>query len=47
MPATAAYPTDLGEDWNHILVVYVDKQPTIFLNGVAVHTGVRSTRQIV
>ncbi len=47
MPATAAYPTDLGEEWNHIMVVYIAKQPTIFLNGEAVHTGLVSPRQTV
>jgi len=47
MPATAAYPTELGDEWNHVMVVYANKQPTIFLNGVAVHTGVQSPRQVV
>jgi hypothetical protein len=47
MPTTAAYPTDLGEDWNHIMIVYQDKTPTIYLNGRAVHTGLRSPRQVV
>ncbi|MEJ2701738.1 MAG: LamG domain-containing protein [Sedimentisphaerales bacterium] len=47
MPTTAAYPTDLGDDWNHIMVVYKDKVPTIYLNGRAVHTGLKSPREIV
>ena len=47
MPATATYPTELGEDWNHVMIVYLDKRPTIFLNGLAVQTGSRSTRAIV
>ena len=47
MPPTATYPTEVGDDWNHVMIVYVDKQPTIFLNGLAVHTGVRSPRQTV
>jgi hypothetical protein len=47
MPATAAYPTALGDDWNHIMIVYSNKQPTIYLNGRAVHTGFRSPRAIV
>ena len=37
MPTTAAYPTELGDDWNHVMVVYQDKQPTIYLNGRDVH----------
>jgi len=47
MPATAVYPTDLGDDWNHIMVVYNNKQPTIYLNGSAVRTGFSSPREIV
>jgi len=39
MPATATYPTELGDDWNHVMVVYEDQVPTIYLNGRAVHTG--------
>ncbi len=47
MPATAVYPTELGEDWNHIMVVYNNKQPTIYLNGNSVRTGFISSREIV
>jgi len=47
MPATAVYPTELGEDWNHIMIVYNNKQPTIYLNGSAVRTGFSSPREIV
>ena len=47
MPATATYPTELGEDWNHVMVVYQDKQPTIYLNGRNVTTGFVSPREIV
>ncbi len=47
MPATAAYPTALGTEWNHIMVVYDNKQPTIYLNGRAVHTGLKSPRGMV
>jgi len=47
MPATAVYPTELGDDWNHIMVVYNNKQPTIYLNGSAVRTGFSSPRAIV
>ena len=47
MPATAVYETELGDDWNHIMIVYDNKQPTIYLNGLAVHTGLSSPRAIV
>jgi len=47
MPATAVYPTELGEDWHHIMVVYNNKQPTIYLNGSSVRTGFSSPREIV
>ena len=47
MPAIAAYPTDLGTEWNHIMIVYDNKQPTIYLNGSAVHTGLKSPRAVV
>jgi len=47
MPATAVYVADLGDDWNHIMIVYDNKQPTIYLNGNAVHTGLSSPRAIV
>jgi hypothetical protein len=47
MPATAVYEADIGNDWNHIMVVYNNKQPTIFLNGSAVRTGFSSPRAIV
>jgi hypothetical protein len=47
MPATAVYATNLGEDWNHIMIVYNNKQPTIYLNGRAVCTGLSSPRAIV
>ena len=47
MPATAVYETELGDEWNHVMIVYNDKQPTIYLNGQAVHTGFSSPRAIV
>src|SRR3990172_701354 len=30
MPATAVYAAEIGDDWNHIMVVYSSKQPTIY-----------------
>jgi hypothetical protein len=47
MPATAVYRADIGNDWNHIMIVYNNKQPTIYLNGSAVHTGLTSPREVV
>jgi len=47
MPATAVYQADIGNDWNHIMIVYDNKQPTIYLNGLAVRTGLTSPRAVV
>jgi len=47
MPATAVYVSDLGTGWNHIMVVYDNKRPTIYLNGDAVRTGFSSPREVV
>jgi len=47
MPATAVYQADIGNDWNHIMIVYDNKQPTIYLNGSAVRTGLTSPREVV
>ena len=35
------YPTSLT-DWTHVAVVYRNGQPTLYLNGKAVHTGLKS-----
>ncbi|MEN6498501.1 MAG: LamG domain-containing protein [Thermoguttaceae bacterium] len=51
MPALAVYnpgnSTAVGTGWNHVLVVYQDRQPTIYLNGVPVRTGVTSAKATV
>jgi hypothetical protein len=47
LPATAVYEAQIGDDWNHIMVVYEAKTPTIFLNGQAVHTGLTSGKPLV
>ncbi len=47
MPATAVHEADIGDDWNHIMIVYDNKQPTIYLNGQAVRTGFASPRAVV
>ncbi len=44
MPATAVYNATIGSDWNHVFVVYENKTPSIYLNGVKVHTGSTSPR---
>jgi hypothetical protein len=33
-------------DWTHVAVVYRDGQPSLYLNGVLVHQGLRSTRTV-
>ena len=47
MPATAVYPENIEEGWNHIMIVYDDKQPAIYLNGSLFHTGLTSPRATV
>jgi len=47
MPATAVYDADIGSDWNHIMIVYDNKQPTIYFNGSNVRTGLTSPREVV
>ncbi len=40
----ASYSGNVGTGWNHVFVVYKNKQATIYLNGVAVRTGLTSAR---
>lgn len=47
LPATAVHEAQIGDDWNHIMVVYEQRTPTIFLNGQAVHTGLTSGKNLV
>ncbi|MBA7624921.1 hypothetical protein ES703_32336 [subsurface metagenome] len=47
LPAIAVYEGEIGSDWNHITVVYLNKKPTIFLNGQQVHLGLTSPRDPV
>jgi hypothetical protein len=47
MPALAVYSGNLGTGWNHIAVTYTNKQPSIYLNGVLVRTGLTSPRSSV
>jgi len=47
MPATAVYSAAIGSGWNHIMVVYSNRRPTIYLNGQAVRTGLSGPRATV
>ncbi len=48
MPALAVYSgTISSSQWTHIAVVYLDKRPSIYVNGVLVRTGLRSLRSHV
>jgi len=44
LPAIAVYEGEIGSDWNHIMVVFNNKEPTIFLNGQLVHSCLTSPR---
>ncbi|RKZ08246.1 hypothetical protein DRQ25_09555, partial [Candidatus Fermentibacteria bacterium] len=44
LPSVAVYNANIGTEFNHITIVYNDRTPTIYLNGVAVHTGLVSGR---
>ena len=46
-PALAVYPSSIGTDWNYVSVVYVAKQPSIYVNGLSVHTGLTSPKTTV
>ena len=35
------------EDWTHIAVVYRDAQPSLYVNGQLVHTGLKSTYTVL
>ncbi len=44
MPPIAVYSATIGSGWNHIIVVYTNKQPKIYLNGALVRTGLTSNK---
>ncbi|MDD5139888.1 MAG: immunoglobulin domain-containing protein [Verrucomicrobiales bacterium] len=46
MPSMLSY-TNLINGWIHVAVVYVNKQPTLYVNGVNVRTGITSSRSFV
>lgn len=47
MPAILVYNATLPTGWNHIAVVFTAKQPTLYLNGVLVRTGLTSNMTTV
>ncbi|MDD2797331.1 MAG: T9SS type A sorting domain-containing protein [Bacteroidales bacterium] len=45
MPATLVYYTPIPNNtWSHVAVVYIEKQPFLYLNGQLVATGLTSTK---
>ncbi|HEX8116044.1 MAG TPA: LamG domain-containing protein, partial [Pyrinomonadaceae bacterium] len=46
MPATLVYQSTLS-DWTHVALVYENKQPKLYVNGVFVKAGVGSLRSFV
>ena len=46
MPALLVWQGDVS-DWRHITVVYQDRQPTLYVDGQLVRTGVTSARSMV
>lgn len=47
MPALAVYNGYIGIEWTHIAVVYSEKQPSVFVNGSLVVTGLVSPKDAV
>lgn len=45
LPCVLAHDTPI-KDWTHLAVVYSEGQPTLYLNGAAVKTGVRSRMSV-
>jgi hypothetical protein len=46
MPAVLVYNHTIGSGWNHIAVVYRDRVPSLYVNGVLVRTTSASARQV-
>ncbi len=46
IPATLVYEGEI-RGWTHIAVVYRDRQPSLYINGTLVRTGLKSTQQFV
>lgn len=47
MPSIAVYNGNVGTDWAHIAVVYNNRRPYIYLNGILVRTGLTSPKATV
>ena len=47
MSARAVYEGSIGTGWNHVIIVYENKQPFIYLNSVMVREGLTSQRNAV
>ena len=47
MPPIAVYNESIGNGWNHIVVRYSNRIPSIFLNGTFLHNGIQSPRMMV
>jgi len=43
MPSLLVYDVPI-DSWTHVAVVYSNRQPSLYLNGVPVRTGLTSTR---
>ena len=46
LPATLVYPAEIN-DWVHVALVYDDLTPYLFINGVFVKKGLRSTKDTI
>lgn len=46
LPATLVYATSIN-DWTHIAVVYVNKRPTLYINGQFAKKGLASSKTVV
>ncbi|WP_163144574.1 LamG-like jellyroll fold domain-containing protein [Bacillus sp. 22-7] len=46
LPATLVYPTSI-KNWTHIAVVYRDKVPFLYINGIFIKKGRRSRKEIL
>lgn len=46
MPALLVYPTPVDR-WTHVVVVYENRQPKLYLNGNLVRTGLASPKSVV
>src|SRR4029078_1810271 len=45
LPSPLVYNKELS-GWFHVVVVYINKQPSLYVNGTLVHTGVKSTTTV-